>query len=70
MYPYASLATIACVALYNVTVLGVGAARRKHGVSAPATDGPPQRKKKITFAELPLLMSLVVVQDRRKPPRN
>ncbi|MFM8800788.1 MAG: MAPEG family protein [Tagaea sp.] len=41
MYPYASLATIACVALYNATVLGVGAARRKHGVSAPATDGPP-----------------------------
>ena len=42
MYPYASLATIACVAVYTVVAFNVGGARVKYKVPAPSTDGPPE----------------------------
>ena len=42
MYPYASLATIAALALYIVVAFNVGGARGKYKVPAPATDGPPE----------------------------
>ena len=42
MFPYASLATIACVAVYTVVAFNVGGARVKYKVPAPATDGPPE----------------------------
>lgn len=42
MYPYASLATIACLAVYTVLAFNVGGARVKYKVPAPATDGPPE----------------------------
>ncbi|MFM8799137.1 MAG: MAPEG family protein [Tagaea sp.] len=42
MYPYASIATIVCVLVYTVLSINAGTARAKHGVPAPATDGPPE----------------------------
>lgn len=42
MYPYASLATIAALIVYTFFSFKVGAARGRHNVPAPATDGPPE----------------------------
>jgi glutathione S-transferase len=42
MYPFASLVTLAAAVLFNFLAFQVGKARAKHGVPAPASDGPPE----------------------------
>jgi glutathione S-transferase len=40
LHPLTALATLAIVGVYVWTMVLIGPARRKHGVKAPATEGP------------------------------
>lgn len=46
MYTFASLVTLAAAILFNTLAFQVGKARVKHGVPAPAVDGPPEFQRR------------------------